>query len=106
MIKTKDSFRQLELEDKVQDYKANLRRINLRRINKATHYNNYFLENKKNLLKTWDGIQVNKNSSKEINCLQVNNKTIANIKDIATEFNIHFNTVAKKIEKKINQFPI
>ena len=101
MIKTKDSFRQLELEDKVQDYKANLRRIN-----KATHYNNYFLENKKNLLKTWDGIQVNKNSSKEINCLQVNNKTIANIKDIATEFNIHFNTVAKKIEKKINQFTI
>ena len=33
--------------------------------------------------------------------MQVNNKTTADIKDIANEFNIHFTTVAKKIEKKL-----
>ena len=92
MIKTKDPFKKLELEDEVKACKANLTK--LIRINKATHYNNYFVENKKNLLKTWDGIRVNKKSSEEINCLQVNNKTIADIKGIANEFNIHFTTVA------------
>ena len=99
MIKTKDPFKKLELEDKVKACKANLTK--LIRINKATHYNNYFVENKKNLLKTWDGIRVNKKSSEEINCLQVNNKTIADIKGIANEFKIHFTTVAKKNEKKL-----
>ena len=102
MIKTKDPFKELELEDKVNEYKANLTKII--RINKAKHDNNYFQENKKNLLKTWDGIQetinINKKSSKEINCLQVNNKTTTNMKDTANEFNIHFITVAKKIFKK------
>ena len=44
-------------------------------------------------------------SPKEINCLQVNNKTITDIKDIANEFNIHFTTLLKKW-KKINQSTI
>ena len=52
--KTKNPFRKLELEEKVKVYKATLTK--LIRINKAKHYNNYFIENKKNLLKTWDGI--------------------------------------------------
>ena len=42
---------------------------------------------------------------KEINWLQVNNKTITDIKDIANEFNIHFTTLLKKW-KKINQSTI
>ena len=95
MNKTKDPFKKLELEDKVKAYKANLAK--LIRINKIKHYSNYFLENKKNLLNTWDGIRevlnISKKSSKEINCLHVNNKTITDIKDIVNEFNIHFTTV-------------
>ena len=35
-------------------------------------------------------------SPKEINYLQVNNKNITDIKDIANEFNIHFTTLLKK----------
>ena len=56
IIKTEDPFKKLQLEDKVKAYKANLTKL-LIRINKAKlkqHYNNYFLENKNNLLKTWD----------------------------------------------------
>ena len=43
MIKTKDPFKKLELEDKVKAYKANFTK--LIRINKAKHYNNYLPEN-------------------------------------------------------------
>ena len=39
---------------------------------------------------------------KEINWLQVNNKTITDIKDIANEFNIHFTTLLKKWKKLIS----
>ena len=45
MIKIKEPFKKLELEDKVKVCKANLSRLTT--INKAKHYNNYFLENKK-----------------------------------------------------------
>ena len=87
MNKTKDPFKKLELEHRVKAYKANLTK--LIRINKTKHYNNYFLENKKNLLNTWDGIRevlnINKKSSKEKNYLQVNNKTITDIKDVVNE---------------------
>ena len=46
-------------------------------------------------------INMNKKTSTETNCLQVNNKIITDIKNIANEFNIHFTTVAKKIEIKL-----
>ena len=44
---------------------------------------------------------INMKTSTETNCLQVNNKIITDIKHIANEFNIHFTTVAKKIEIKL-----
>ena len=103
MIKIKNLFKNCELEDKVKGYKANLTK--LIRINKAKHFNNYFLENKKNLLNTCDGIRgvinVNKKLSKDIKCLQVNKKTISDIKEIENEFKIHFTTLFKKIEEKL-----
>ena len=103
MIKTKNPFKNCELEDKVKGYKANLTK--LIRINKAKHFNNYFLENKKNLLNTCDGIlgviNINKKLSKDIKCLQVNKKTISDIKEIANEFKIHFTTFSKNIEEKL-----
>ena len=103
MIKIKNAFKNCELEDKVKGYKANLTK--LIRINKAKHFNNYFLENKKNLLNTCDGIRgvinINKKLSKDIKCLQVNEKTISDIKEIENEFKIHFTTLFKKIEEKL-----
>ena len=102
MIKNMDPFKKVELKDKVNNYKANLTK--LIRIDEAKHYYNYFLAYKKNLLQTWDGtwetININIKSSKEINYLQVNNKTITGIKDIVNEFNIHSFTIAKKFKKK------
>ena len=103
MIKIKNPFKNCELEDKVKGDKANLTK--LIRINKAKHFNNYFLENKKNLLNTCDGIRgvinINKRLSKDIKCLQVNKKTISDIKEIENEFKIHFTTLFKKIEEKL-----
>ena len=103
MIKIKNPFKNCELEDKVKGDKANLTK--LIRINKAKHFNNYFLENKKNLLNTCDGIRgvinINKKLSKDIKCLQVNKKTISDIKEIENEFKIHFTTLFKKIEEKL-----
>ena len=106
-----DPFKKVELKDKVNNYKANLTK--LIRIDEAKHYYNYFLAYKKNLLQTWDGtwetININIKSSKEINYLQVNNKTITGIKDIVNEFNIHSFKIAKKFKKKKkkkNQFTI
>ena len=103
MIKTKNPFKNCELEDRVKGYKANLTK--LIRINKAKHFNNYFLENKKNLFNTFDGIlgviNINKKLSQDIKCLQVNKKTISDIKEIANEFKIHFTTFSKKIEEKL-----
>ena len=105
MTKNMDPFKKVGLKDKVNDYQANLTK--LIRIDEAKHYNNYFLVYKKNLLQTWDGIQetinINIKSSKEINCLQVNNKTITGIKDIVNEFNIHSFTIAKKLKNKKNK---
>ena len=47
---------------------------------KANHFNNFFQENKPDLFKTWEGIRKIINlaikGSKEINCIQVGNKTI------------------------------
>ena len=47
-------------------------------------------------------IAVNRKTSKEINCLEVNNKIITDIKNIANEFNISVTTFAKIVEKKLS----
>ena len=95
MIKTKDTFKKLELEKKVKAYKAKLTKLKRIYKAKAKHYNNNFLKNKKNLFQTWNGIleiiNINKNTSKEINCLHINNKTITDIKGITNKLNIHLN---------------
>ena len=67
-----------ELEKKVKYYKNNL--VKLTRTSKANQYNNFFKENKLNLLKTLHGIRVIINiKPKETNYLtssQFNNTTI------------------------------
>lgn len=51
-------------------------------------------------------IAINRKTSKEINCLEVNNKIITDIKNIADEFNISVTTFAKIVEKKNCRFTL
>ena len=58
------------------------------------------------MYKTWQGIReiinISKKGNKVINCIQnVNNITINSAKEIAEEFNKHFTSIAKNIEKKL-----
>ena len=39
----------------------------------------------------------------EINCVQVDNRTINEPTEIANEFNDHFTTIAQKIEQKLTK---
>ena len=78
------------------------------RASKANQYNKFFLENKLNLFETWQGIRevinISKKGNKVINCIQnVNNMTLNSPKAIAEEFNKHFTSIARNIEKKLIQ---
>ena len=54
MCRVKDILRKTELEKNVK-HKNNL--VKVTRTSKANHYNNFFKENKLNILKTWIGIR-------------------------------------------------
>ena len=54
MCRTKDIMRKTKLEKKVKHDQNNLAKLT--RTSKANHYNNFFKENKLNLLKRWNGI--------------------------------------------------
>ena len=75
------------------------------RKSKANHFNNFFQENKLNLFKTWEGIRkiinITTKRSKEINCIQIDNKTTNNPTKIANNFNNHFTSIAEKIEDNL-----
>ena len=92
-----------ELVNKVKTYKKYI--LSLTRKSKANHFNNFFQENKLNLFKTWEDIRkiinITTKESKEINCIQVGNKTINNPIKIANNFNNHFTSIAEKIEDNL-----
>ena len=80
--------------------------ITLTRIRKARYFDNYFKENKHNNLKTWNGIKqiINTNTktqNEQINCIKINDNIITEPDQLASEFNNHFCSIAKKIEKKL-----
>ena len=79
----------------------------LTKISKGNHYQKYFHEHKKNMLKTWDGIKsiinINKKEKKDINCLKVDDQQATDSFLISNYFNKFFTTIAKKIESKIVQ---
>ena len=100
MLITKDlTKKKQEIEVRVRHYKTSITK--LIKQSKAKHFNNLFLENKLNLHKTWQGIHeiinINKTKSKEVNCIQVNNRTINYPSKIANEFSNHFTSIANKI---------
>ena len=78
--------------------------LNLTRNSKANHFN-HSQENKLNFVKTWVGIRkiinITTKASKEINCIQVDNKTINNPTKIANNFNNHFTSITEKIEDNL-----
>ena len=75
------------------------------RKSKANHFDNFFQENKLNLFKTWEGIRkiinITTKGIKEINCIQIGNKTINNRTKIANNFKNHFTSIAEKIEDNL-----
>ena len=75
------------------------------RNSKSNHFNNYFHENKSNLIKTWEGIReiisTSKKRKTDITSIQIGNKTVKKSSEKANEFNKHFTSIAKQIEEKI-----
>ena len=79
--------------------------LKLIRASKANHFNKFFIENKLNLFKTWEGIREITNISKKGNKVKVciqngNNMTVNSSKEIAEELDNHFTSMTKNIEKK------
>ena len=104
MCRLKDPSKRNETEYKVKNYKKLL--LNLTRASKVNHFNKFFIESKLNLFKTWEGIMeiinISKRWNKVINYIQNgNNMTVKSPKEIAEEFNNHFTSIAKNIEKKL-----
>ena len=106
MRRTKNPVTKKELNNKYKMYKNKI--LKLTRLSKANHFNNYFVENKTNLLKVWQGIKsiINTKPSKNkqsITTLKVDEKTISGKKEIAETMNKFFVDIPQKIESKIKQ---
>ena len=82
------------------EFKNHRNRINnLLKISKAEHYQNFFIEHKKNLFKTWQGVK----SIININKMKVNEKEETDPFLISNSLNSFFTTIAQKIENKLPQ---
>ena len=103
MCDSKDPFNKRELETKVKNYKKVL--LKLTQNSKASHFNNFFRENKLNLFKTWEGIKeiiiVSKERATDITSIQIGNKTVKTSCAIAGEFHKYFTSIAKQIEENL-----
>ena len=100
MCHLKDPFNKNELETKVKNYKKVL--LNFTRYSKANHFNNFFHQNKLNLLKIWEGIKEIINiSKKRTTDIKFGDKASKNSYEITREFSKHFTAIAKQIEKYI-----
>ena len=103
MCRIKDTLKRQEPEIKVKIYKKYI--LKLTRQSKANHFNNFFQENRLNLFETREGMReitnITKKETKDINCIQILNKTIAKPTEIANELNNHFSSIAKNIEDKL-----
>ena len=103
MCCAKDPYHKEELAMKINNYRNTI--LKLTRKSKPNHFNKYFQDNKSNILKTWEGIRkirnICKKGSNNITCIQIGGNTISNPSEIANEFNRHFTSVAKQIEKNL-----
>ena len=73
------------------------------KFSKRNHYQKYFHEHKKNMLKTWNGIKsvinINKKERKDIRCLKVDDQQATDPFVISNYLNKFFTTIPKKIER-------
>ena len=96
MCRAKDPLHKEELAIKVKNY-----RNTILKLTRANHFNKFFKDNKLNIFKTWKGIReiinICKNGSNNINCIQIGRTTISNSSNVGNEFNRHFISVAKQI---------
>ena len=97
----------MELKEKL-EYEVNILQNILKKdikLEKDKYYQNFFKENKNNLIKEWKNIKslINfKQKKQNINCLYIDGKkTSTDPLEIANKFNNHFTTIAAKIEKNI-----
>ena len=71
MCRLKNPSKRNEIKCNVKTYKKRL--LNLTRAREANHLNKFFIENKSNLFKTWEGIReiinISKKGNKVINCI-------------------------------------
>ena len=93
MRRAKDPIRKEELRNTYKIYKNKITKLT--RLSKANHYNRFFIENKTNLLKVWQGIKsvINTKPSKtkqSITTLKINDKIISNKKEITETMNKFF----------------
>ena len=106
LSRAKDQIRKEELRNIYKTCKNKITKFT--RLSKANHYNRFFIENKTNFLKVWQGIKsvINTKSSKtkqSITTLKINDKIISNKKEIAETINKFFVEIPQKIESKIKQ---
>ena len=82
---SKDESIKTDLHNKFKNYRHYLKKIT--RLSKTNHYRNFFEENKKNILKTWNGIKqlinIDKKSTQKINCIRNENLYIHDAKQMA-----------------------
>ena len=103
MMRARDPIRKENLHKHFKDYKNRLTKLS--RLSKANHYNNFFIENKNNLLKTWEGVKAIINSKKktrqDINSIKHDGKILTDKKQISEVLNNYFTTIPKEIEEKV-----
>ena len=103
-IKCKDNTRKEELHS---EYKTLRNRIvSLIKFSKKDHYRNFFVENSKDIRKTWKGIKsiINiNNMNKGQPCSMLIDKEInSNPLSIANGFNNYFSSIAQNLQENIN----
>ena len=104
MLRAKDPTRKQELKEKYKTYKNRLTKLT--RDSKANHFNNFFYQNKSNLLKVWDGIKSIINTKpikikQDIATIKVDKQVISDKEKIAETINEFFVDIPQKIESRI-----
>ena len=103
MLRAKDPTRKQELKEKYKTYKNRLTKLT--RNSKANHFNNFFYQNKSNLLKVWDGIKSIINTKptkiKDITTIKVDKQIISDKEKIVGTINEFFVDILQKIESRI-----
>ena len=104
MLRAKDPTRKQELQEKHKTCKNRLTKLT--RNSKANHFNNFFYQNKSNLLKVWEGIKsiINTKPTKikqDIATIKVDKQIISDKEKIAETINEFFVDIPRKIESII-----